>query len=141
MTPPRTAGAPPEAGIPTSSWRCAVWHAVQLVPRGRVTTYGDVAAFLGHPRRARQVGGALGALPDAPPAERAAVPWHRVVNARGFLSIRGAFVGKDIQRALLQAEGVAIDEGYVVVELSHRRWSFVAPADAMGGLPSAAARR
>jgi methylated-DNA-protein-cysteine methyltransferase-like protein len=96
-----------------------VWDVVVAVPRGRVVSYGDVAAGLGQPRRARHVGAALGALEGD---DLAAVPWHRVVNARGFLSIRGAFAGKDTQRALLRAEGVAVDAGYVVVDFAVRRW-------------------
>jgi methylated-DNA-protein-cysteine methyltransferase-like protein len=107
----------------SSTWQQQVWGAVRLVPRGRVTSYGDVAAFVGHPRRARQVGGALGALGgrDAD----LAVPWHRVVNARGFLSIRGAHVGKDAQRSLLRSESVDVDEAYVVVDFDRLRWRFV----------------
>ena len=95
-----------------SPWAAQVYAAVRLIPRGRVSAYVDVATFLGHPLRARQVGSALGALPEgtAPP-----VPWHRVVNAAGFLSIRGAFMGKDRQRALLRAEGVDVDDDYNVV--------------------------
>jgi methylated-DNA-protein-cysteine methyltransferase-like protein len=97
---------------PPSPWAAQVYAAVRLIPRGRVSAYVDVATFLGHPLRARQVGSALGALPEgtSPP-----VPWHRVVNAAGFLSIRGAFMGKDRQRALLRAEGVDVDDGYNVV--------------------------
>jgi len=55
-----------------------VYAAVQPVPRGRVATYGQVADLAGLGKMARQVGYALYALP-----EHAAVPWHRVVNARG----------------------------------------------------------
>ncbi len=102
-------------------WRDAVWHAVRLIPRSRVCAYSDVSAFLGHPARARQVGNALGAL-DLRSAET--VPWHRVVNVRGFISIRGQIVGKDRQRALLQAEEVEVDSAYQVVAFSSLRWSF-----------------
>ena len=109
----------------SSSWQQTVWSAVRLVPRGRVTTYGDVAAFVGHPLRARQVGGALGAL-SGPDVD---VPWQRVVDARGYLSIRGAFVGKDAQRALLRDEGVDVDGDYVVVDFERVRFRFDAPRD------------
>lgn len=106
----------------SSPWQQSVWQAVRLVPRGRVTTYGDVAAFVGHPLRARQVGGALGALDGGDAA--CDVPWHRVVNARGFLSIRGALFGKDAQRALLRSEGVDVGEDHVVVGFDRVRWRF-----------------
>jgi methylated-DNA-protein-cysteine methyltransferase-like protein len=106
-------------------WRDDVWNAVCGVPRGRVVSYGDVAGFLGHPLRARQVGMSLGAL-DVDTARR--VPWQRVVNARGFLSIRGAFAAKDIQRTLLLAEGVDVGDDYVVVDFARVRWPFPGPA-------------
>jgi methylated-DNA-protein-cysteine methyltransferase-like protein len=115
----------------SSSWQRTVWRAVQLVPRGRVTTYGDVAAFVGHPARARQVGGALGALPVAG-VDSVPVPWHRVVNARGFLSIRGSFVGKDTQRALLLAEGVDVDDAFLVAAFAECRWRFPPPRSLAG---------
>ena len=112
----------------SSSWQQTVWSAVRLVPRGRVTSYGDVAAFVGHPLRARQVGGALGALDGS--GATLDVPWHRVVNARGFLSIRGAFVSKDVQRALLRDEGVDVGDDHVIVDFEHVRWRFAAPVGA-----------
>jgi methylated-DNA-protein-cysteine methyltransferase-like protein len=114
-----------------TSWRSAVWAAVELVPRGRVVSYGDVAAALGHPRRARLVGGALGSLD---PAGMRKVPWQRVVNTRGYLSIRGSFVGKETQRALLVAEGVDVDSACFVVDFATHRWSF--PANVGRGLRS-----
>lgn len=81
------------------------YDVVRRIPRGRVATYGQVAALAGLPGRARQVGYALAALPDD-----ADVPWHRVVNARGEISRRteGTAPGA-IQRALLEAERVAFD--------------------------------
>lgn len=98
-----------------------VWAAVRRIPRGRVASYGDVASFLGTPLRARQVGNALGALSAA---EAAVTPWQRVVNVRGFLSIRGAFAAKDRQRLLLLDEGVPVGEDYIVVDFDRRRWRF-----------------
>lgn len=104
------------------AWRDDVEAVVGTIPRGRVASYGDVAAALGHPLRARQVGTALGAMSAA---RAAVVPWQRVVNARGFLSIRGAFAAKDVQRALLQAEGVVVGDGFVVVDFAAVRWQFI----------------
>ena len=116
-----------------STWRHTVWQAVRLVPRGRVVSYGDVAAFVGHPRRARQVGTALGLLEGA---GLTAVPWQRVVNARGFLSIRGAFASKDVQRALLREEGVPVDADHLVVDFARVRWAYPAPGSSGGPLHS-----
>ena len=106
------------------AFRDDVWAMVQTIPAGRVCAYGDVAAALGFPLRARQVGNALAPLDHA---RAAVVPWQRVVNARGFLSIRGAVAGKDLQRALLRAEGVAVGDDFVVVDFAARRFRFPPP--------------
>ncbi len=81
-----------------------VYLVVRAVPAGRVTTYGAIARALGAPRRAREVGWALASLPDD-----ADVPAHRVVNAEGALSGGWAFGAPEVQRALLEAEGVQFD--------------------------------
>ena len=79
-----------------------VYAVVRAIPRGRVATYGQVAAMLGVPRGARAVGWALRAL--SPSAERS-TPWHRVVGAGGRISLR-AGPGPGLQRRRLRAEGV-----------------------------------
>lgn len=81
----------------------AVYALVRRVPRGRVVTYGQVAALLGHPRAARAVGTALSNLP---PALARVVPWQRVINAAGGISFRGDLHRPDLQRQLLELEGV-----------------------------------
>jgi methylated-DNA-protein-cysteine methyltransferase-like protein len=80
------------------SWE-AICHAVESIPRGRVASYGEVAAMAGLPGRARLVGRVLSHLP--PGSE---VPWQRVFNARGAISLEGE--GAARQRRLLEAEGV-----------------------------------
>ena len=62
-------------------FRGAVYRFVRTIPRGRVVTYGQIAALLGAPRAARAVGMAMRHCP-------AGLPWHRVVNARGGISLR-----------------------------------------------------
>lgn len=75
---------------------------VRRIPRGRVATYGDVARLAGMPRHPRLVGYALHA---APPGAR--LPWHRVVNAQGRLSLGRGVPGGDLtQRFRLEAEGI-----------------------------------
>ncbi|HEX7089185.1 MAG TPA: methylated-DNA--[protein]-cysteine S-methyltransferase [Longimicrobiales bacterium] len=81
-----------------------VYEVVRRVPRGKVVSYGAVAALLGRPRAARAVGAALAALPDG-----ADVPWWRVINASGEISIRAMDHLPARQRALLRAEGVRFD--------------------------------
>lgn len=79
-----------------------IYDAVCRIPEGCVATYGDVADMAGLPGRARLVGYALYALEDG-----AAVPWHRVVNARGALSVGQASPDAErVQRRLLEAEGI-----------------------------------
>jgi methylated-DNA-protein-cysteine methyltransferase related protein len=82
-----------------------IYRAVRRIPRGRVATYGDVAAMAGLPGRARQVGYALHALPTGSP-----VPWHRVINAAGRISLSPATGGLE-QRLRLLAESVRVDQG------------------------------
>ncbi len=79
--------------------------AVKRIPRGRVATYGQIAELAGFPRQPRLAGYALNALPDSSP-----VPWHRVINARGEISLRSEPGHEQVQRALLEMEGVRFDE-------------------------------
>ena len=83
------------------SFHHLVWDLVRKVPRGRATSYGAIAAYLGTPRAARGVGWAMAALP--PDTD---VPWWRVVNRNGEISIKGAPGLPALQRSLLQAEGI-----------------------------------
>lgn len=78
---------------------------VRRIPRGRVATYGQVAALAGRPGHARQAGYALHAL-----GEHTTVPWHRVVNAQGRLSLArlGPEAGFE-QRFRLEREGITFD--------------------------------
>jgi len=98
------------------TFREAVWQLVRRIPRGRVATYGQIAALLGRPRAARAVGGALRGCP-------ADLPWHRVVNAQGAVSFRGRMSSMLTQRIRLDAEGVAFRRGRVVLRAhAWRRW-------------------
>jgi methylated-DNA-protein-cysteine methyltransferase-like protein len=95
-----------------------VYRLVRRVPRGKVVTYGQVAAILGQPRGARAVGMALGALEDV---TAATVPWHRVINAAGRPSHRDGFWA-GIQREMLEEEGVVFDR-HGHVDLKRLRWA------------------
>jgi methylated-DNA-protein-cysteine methyltransferase-like protein len=79
----------------------SVAAAVRRIPRGHVATYGQIAAAIGLTGAARQVGYALHDLP-----KHAAVPWHRIINARGEISRRSVPGGELEQRMLLEREGV-----------------------------------
>ena len=91
----------------------AVWRCVRRIPRGRVATYGQIAALLGRPRAARAVGHAMHECPSD-------VPWHRVVNASGGISRRARMESMLTQRLLLLREGVTLRNGRV--SLAHHRW-------------------
>lgn len=83
----------------------AIYAVVGCIPSGSVATYGQVAVLAGVPGRARLVGYALSAL-----AGRAAIPWHRVVNAQGRVSLRSGGSDAEMeQRLRLEHEGVSFD--------------------------------
>jgi methylated-DNA-protein-cysteine methyltransferase-like protein len=94
----------PRAPRPTAGFSLRVYDVVRRIPRGRILSYGAVAALLGSPRAARGVGTALAALPDDTD-----VPWWRVVNRNGRISISNLHHGATLQRALLEGEGVVFD--------------------------------
>ena len=83
--------------------RARIHAVVRRIPRGKVATYGQVAALAGFPRHARQVGYAMRDLPQG-----SDLPWHRVLNARGEVSPRAAVGWEDVQRDLLEQEGVEL---------------------------------
>ncbi len=93
-----------------------IWQIVAAIPAGRVTTYGDVALLAGSPRAARQVGGVLSRLPES-----TTLPWHRVVNRHGTISLQGDRLLR--QRDALEAEGIEVsDDGQL--DLEAYRWRF-----------------
>lgn len=83
----------------------AIYRIVRRIPRGRVATYGQIAELAGLEGHARQVGYALHALPDS-----MKLPWHRVINSRGEVSPRTGGDSHELQRHLLEAEGVTFDD-------------------------------
>ena len=99
-------------------FRRLVYRVVARVPRGKVVTYGQVAAILGQPRAARAVGTALAALSGA---YLNTVPWQRVIGASGRCTHRDGF-SASVQRDLLEREGVRFDRrGHV--DLKRLRWA------------------
>ena len=89
-----------------------IYDAVRRIPRGKVASYGQIAALAGNPRWSRVVGYALHVNPD--PSD---VPCYRVVTKDGRLSEAFAFGGINVQRELLERDGVEFDsEGRVVME-------------------------
>lgn len=93
------------------SFNAWVYAVVSQIPRGRVMGYGHVAAALGHPRMARQVGWALAALPAGTD-----VPWQRVIRSSGALALQGDPTRGVLQRAMLEEEGVQFQDDRVPME-------------------------
>ncbi len=93
-----------------------IYGIVRQIPRGRVATYGQVAELAGLEGHARQVGYALHALPSG-----LHIPWHRVINARGEVSPRTTGDSHELQRVLLESEGVEFDRKGRI-DLEKYRW-------------------
>ena len=85
----------------------SVIEIIQHIPEGKVMTYGQVARFAGNPRAARQVARLLHTM-----SEKHALPWHRVVNAKGNIVIKDE-AGSDIQRMALESEGIPVINGRI----------------------------
>ncbi len=85
-----------------------VHRIVSMILPGTVMTYGQIAAMIGSPRASRAVGYALRAVPEG-----SEIPWHRVVNSKGEISLRKTLQGDDdrcLQRALLESEGIIFND-------------------------------
>jgi methylated-DNA-protein-cysteine methyltransferase related protein len=97
-----------------------VYKAVKKIPKGKVATYGQVAAYLSHPRAAQAVGWAL-AICDP-----LVVPWQRVVAKDGWLTIINEHLPADLQATLLKREGARVKRQpngmWQVVDFEKRLW-------------------
>ena len=80
-----------------------IYDIVRQIPRGKVASYGQIAGYAVH-CTARMAGYAMAAVPFG-----SDVPWHRVINSQGKISPRAGGDGADIQRQLLEAEGIVFD--------------------------------
>jgi len=89
----------------TSKTYHQIYKIIQKIPKGSIATYGQIAELAGFPRQARMVGYALHALPSG-----SNIPWHRVINAQGKISQHADQMFCQIQRQLLESEGVVFDE-------------------------------
>jgi methylated-DNA-protein-cysteine methyltransferase-like protein len=86
----------------------SVLRTVALIPSGRVMSYGQIALFVGMPRAARQVGWILNGIDRS--REALGLPWWRVVNNAGRISIKGSMHSAEEQRKLLTDEGVKVSK-------------------------------
>ncbi|NND45299.1 MAG: methylated-DNA--[protein]-cysteine S-methyltransferase [Xanthomonadales bacterium] len=97
-----------EKAKPDREWAKNVWKVVADIPPGHVLTYGDVARLSGLPRAARRVSQAMSWAP-----KKLKLPWHRVINAQGKISIPEDSPWHRKQKELLQDEGVVFLNGKV----------------------------
>jgi methylated-DNA-protein-cysteine methyltransferase-like protein len=86
-----------------------VYAVVQKIPPGRVTSYGAIARYLGHPQSARMVGYAMNASHQRPE-----VPAHRVVNRNGLLTGKHHFPGSKLMHQLLENEGISVKNDQII---------------------------
>ena len=91
--------------------RESIWQVVHMIPSGKVATYGQVAALAGLPKAARFAGTSLKGLPKA-----TRIPWHRVINAQGRISLPPSSASYQEQHQRLTQEGVLIRNGRVALK-------------------------
>ena len=92
-----------------------IWQVLASIPQGKVATYSQIAKLCGYPGYARYVGHTLKQLPEG-----TALPWHRVINARGQISFP---IGSDayrLQRSRLEQEGIVLSDDKV--SLKRYQW-------------------
>lgn len=101
----------------TSGFYKTVYRVVKKIPPGQVATYGQIATLVGKPRGARLVGWALKHCPEN-------VPWQRVINSQGMISIENLCFSKKLQAELLQKEGVEVvyRQGNYWINLKQYLW-------------------
>ena len=93
-----------------------VYQVAELIPYGRVTSYGAIAKYLGAAKSARMVGWAMNASHNNP-----AIPAHRVVNRKGLLTGKHHFDGTNLMQQLLESEGVKVLD-YQIQDFQNLFW-------------------
>ncbi len=105
------------------NFREKVIEAVKEIPKGRVVSYGQVAAACGSPRAARQVGWMLRTLDGD-----SRVPWWRVINNLGYISIKGNLISTPLtQKAFLEKEKIEVTDD-MKIDIEKYRYNYFAPA-------------
>ena len=116
-TPKKIAAEQPRSTVKEYSFFQDVYEVVRQIPKGRVTSYGAIAAYLGTKLSARMVGWAMNAAHIAKPK----VPAQRVVNRNGMLSGKHHFGTPTLMEELLKKDGVAVKND-TVVDFKKRFW-------------------
>ena len=98
------------------TFREKVLKTVSQLPSGKVTNYGFIAILAGKPKAARTIGWILSSIP-----QDSDIPWWRVINSKGYISIRNTNISKEIQKELLEKEGITVNENFMV-DLNKYLW-------------------
>lgn len=106
----------------TSPFKKKVIEIVNRIPYGHVASYGQVALYCGVPRAAREVGWTLNTMENT-----IEVPWWRVINTKGQITIKGSEFTPDFQKKLLESEGIVVNPDFTL-EMEKYRWR-PAPSD------------
>jgi methylated-DNA-protein-cysteine methyltransferase related protein len=120
----RAAEETPKSTVKEYSFFADVYDVVRQIPKGKVTSYGAIAAYLGTKLSARMVGWAMNAAGSAKPK----VPAQRVVNRNGILSGKHHFSTPTAMEELLKKDGVPVKND-TIVDFKNRFWD---PAEALG---------
>ncbi|MFK8046800.1 MAG: MGMT family protein [Halioglobus sp.] len=104
------------ASEPKNETNLLIWQVISMIPEGKVSTYGDVAKHAGLAKAARRVGMALRGLP-----EDTRIPWHRVINSQGRISLPEGTASYYKQRERLESEGVIFKQNNKV-DFRKYRW-------------------
>ena len=100
--------------LPVANFRDQVYDLMARLPKDKVTTYGDLALWAGHPYAARTVGEIAHGGPDS-------LHWYRLVNSKGGLAT-GFHGGQEAQRQLLMQDGIMRYDEFRVIGFEERRW-------------------
>lgn len=104
-------------GKPESDFFYMVFEVVRLIPKGRVTSYGAIAKYLGVKGSSRMVGWAM----NSSHSHHSPVPAHRVVNREGLLTGKHHFANPNLMQELLEGEGIRV-KGDKVVNFKNHFW-------------------
>ena len=103
--------------MPISDFTNNVIKIIKQIPKGKVTTYGNIAILAGNPRSARQVSWILHSS-----SKKYDLPWHRVINSKGIIAMKSVD-GKNTQKELLEKEGIEFISDFKV-NLKEFLWQF-----------------
>src|SRR3989344_6195801 len=105
-----------------SKFKQKIIEICKLIPHGKVVSYGQVALMAGLPKAAQAVGQVLRQLEDTPEKSQHTIPWQRIVNNAGRVSIKGCkYHNAPMQKALLEKEGVKVNKD-LTFDIEYYRW-------------------